>query len=210
MISFGKANVHRILIILSVLLGCGMLVGWSDSWEQIRQVSAGVTTIQAGFVQRKHLKILSRPLVSEGRFYFRSPDALRWEYLSPVRSVLLLSGGDVKRYISQNNRLVEDRHGSAQVMKFILPEIAAWSRGRFDSSPAFYAVLHPGSRTRIVLTPKDRNLGAMIQTVEITLSSKPGEIEAVRIIESDEAYTDIEFKNIRTNSRIDDVLFRAG
>jgi len=210
MISFGKVNVPRILIILAVLLGCGMLIGWADSWEQIRQVSAGVSTVQAGFIQRKHLKILSRPLVSEGRFYFRSPDALRWEYLSPVRSVLLLSRGDVKRYIQQNNRLIEDRHGSAQVMKFILPEIAAWSRGRFDSSPTFSAVLKPGGKSRIILTPKDKSLGAMIQAVEITLSEKPGGIEFVRIIENDEAYTEIEFKNIRTNSRIDDVLFRAG
>ncbi len=202
-------NVRRILLV-AVLLSCGMLVGWAESWEQIRQVSAGISTVQAGFVQRKHLKILSRPLVSEGRFYFRSPDALRWEYLSPVRSVLLLSQGDVKRYIQQNNRLVEDRHGSAQVMKFILPEIAAWSRGRFDSSPTFAAVLKPGSKTRILMTPKDKSLSAMIQAVEITLSEKPGGIELVRIIESDEAYTEIEFKNIRTNSRIDDVLFRAG
>jgi len=95
-------------------------------------------------------------------------------------------------------------------MKFILPEIAAWSQGRFDSSPTFSAVLKPGSKTRITLTPKEKSLGTMIQAVEITLSEKPGGIEFVRIIENDEAYTEIEFKNIRTNSRIDDVLFRAG
>jgi len=70
-------NFRKILTVLAVLLGCGMLVGWAESWEQIRQVSAGVSTVKADFVQRFFLKILARPLVSEGRFYFRSPDALR-------------------------------------------------------------------------------------------------------------------------------------
>jgi outer membrane lipoprotein carrier protein len=210
MIPLGKADIRKILTILAVFLGCGLLVGWAQSWEQIRQVSAGVNSVQAGFVQRKHLKILSRPMVSEGRFYFRSPDALRWEYLSPVRSVLLLHKGDVKRYIQQNNRLVEENQSHVQVMKFILPEIAAWNRGNFDSSPTFSAALKPGRKTRIILTPKDKGMRTMIQAIEITLSEKPGEIETVRIIESDEAYTVIEFKNVRTNQRLDDNLFRAG
>jgi outer membrane lipoprotein-sorting protein len=210
MIASRKMNIRKILTILAVFLGCGLLVGWAQSWEQIRQVSAGVNTLQAGFVQRKHLKILSRPLVSEGRFYFRSPDALRWEYLSPVRSVLLLNKGNVKRYIQQNNRLVEENQNSAQVMKFVLPEIAAWNRGNFDSSPTFSASLKPGRKSRILLTPKDKGMRAMIQAIEITLSEKPGEIDTVRIIESDEAYTVIEFKNVRTNQRLDDILFSTG
>jgi outer membrane lipoprotein-sorting protein len=205
-----KANIRKILTILAVFLGCGLLVGWGQSWEEIRRGSAGVNTVQAGFVQHKHLKILSRPLVSEGRFYFRSPDALRWEYLSPVRSVLLLHKGDVKRYIQQNNRLIEDNQSRVQVMKFVLPEIAAWNRGNFDSSQTFTAALNPGRKSRIILTPKDKGMKAMIQAIEITLSDKPGEIETVRIIESDEAYTVIEFKNVRTNKRLDDILFRAG
>jgi len=175
--------------VLAVLLGCGILVGWAESWEQIRQVSAGVSTVKADFVQRKHLKILARPLVSEGRFSFRSPDALRWEYLTPMRSVLLLSRGEVKRYIQRNGRLVEDNPGRVQVMKVILPEIAAWSQGRFNSSPTFSAELRPGPKSRIVLTPKDKSLGAIIQAIEITLSDKPGVIEVVRIIENAESYT---------------------
>jgi len=203
-------NFRKILTVLAVLLGCGILVGWAESWEQIRQVSAGVSTVKADFVQRKHLKILARPLVSEGRFYFRSPDALRWEYLTPVRSVLLLSRGEVKRYIQRNGRLVEDNPGRVQVMKVILPEIAAWSQGRFNSSPTFSAELRPGPKSRIVLTPKDKSLGAIIQAIEITLSDKPGVIEVVRIIENAESYTVIQFKNVQTNQRLDDLIFRAG
>lgn len=205
-----KSKIYKMFAVLALLLGCGMLVGWADSWEEIRRVSAEVSAVQADFVQRKHLKILSRPLVSEGRFYFRSPDSLRWEYLAPIRSVLLLSRGDVKRYVQQNNRLVEDSRSRVQVMNVILPEIAAWSRGRFDSSPTFSAALKPGRKPRIVLTPKDKNLGAMIRAVEVTLSEKPGGIESVRILENADSSTEIEFKNVRTNARLDDALFRDG
>ncbi len=205
-----KVKFYKMFAVLALLLGCGMLVGWADNWEEIRQVSAEVSAVQADFVQRKHLKILSRPLVSEGRFYFRSPDSLRWEYLTPIRSVLLLSRGDVKRYVQQNNRLVEDSRSHVQVMKVILPEIAAWSRGRFDSSPTFSAALKPGRKPRIVLTPKDKSLGVMIRAVEVTLSEKPGGIESVRILENENASTEIEFRNVRTNARLDDALFRAG
>ena len=40
-------------------------------------------SVQAEFVQEKHLKILTRPLVSRGTFAFQAPQSLRWEYRSP-------------------------------------------------------------------------------------------------------------------------------
>jgi len=63
------------------------------------------------------MKILVKPLVSNGRFLFTAPNSLRWEYFSPVKSILLLHNGNVKSYIEGKNGLVEDTKVKAQAME---------------------------------------------------------------------------------------------
>ena len=73
-----------------LLIGASMLcLGWADSFEGIQAAAGNVTSLQSRFVQEKHLPILTRPLVAKGNFVFQGPDSLRWEYETPVRSVLL-------------------------------------------------------------------------------------------------------------------------
>ncbi len=50
-------------------------------------------------MQKKTLPILAKPFVSQGRFFYQPPAQLRWEYDRPVRSVLMMNGGAVKRYL---------------------------------------------------------------------------------------------------------------
>ena len=66
-------------------------------------------SVQAYFSQEKHLKILVRPLISTGRFVFQAPGSLRWEYSTPLRSVLIMHDGRIKKYVEVNGKLTEER-----------------------------------------------------------------------------------------------------
>ena len=76
-----------------------LVVAWADSWEGLREASRRITSVEARFVQKKTLPMLAKPFVSEGRFFFQAPAQLRWEYDRPVRSVLIMNRGAVKRYL---------------------------------------------------------------------------------------------------------------
>ena len=199
----GKTN---ILSALSVVLASCVLIGWADNREQIRKAAEKVETISADFVQEKHLKILSEPLVSKGRFYYQVPGSLRWEYESPIQSILLMHNGKIRRYIKRDNSLTEDAGARLQAMQVVLREIISWLNGRFDDNPDFDSVLKTGRK--IVLTPTKQSLSKFIKRIELMLSNRPGIIESVMIYESEDSFTKIEFKNVKINKGIEESIFR--
>jgi outer membrane lipoprotein-sorting protein len=203
-------SVTRALCLTWVLIPlCMLLMGWADDWDQIRQQSEKISTISARFTQKKEMKILAKPLISEGRFYFNSPDSVRWEYMTPVRSILLLHRGDIHRYVKGEKGFIEDISVKMPGMKIVFQEITAWSKGRFDQNKSFTATLKPGKAAMIILTPKEKGLADMIKRIEITLSSeKAGAIKTIQIIEDEKSSTWLEFKDIEMNKGIDESLFK--
>ena len=169
-----------------------MCLGWADSWEGLKTAAGTVTSVKAEFTQEKHMKILARPLVSEGILYFQGPDSLRWEYTHPVRSILLLHKGKTRRFVQKNGSLVEDASANLQSMQVVVQEITQWLNGRFDDNPVFAARLEPGRK--IVMVPRDESFARFIRRIEIFLSDRPAVIKSVMIFESEDSFTKLDFK----------------
>lgn len=195
--------------IISVLLSCVVLVGWADSWESIQKESTKIRSLKAQFTQSKHMKILAKPLVSKGRFYFQAPDSVRWEYVSPVKSILLMNKDGIRRYTQGSRGLAEDASGSLQSMQVIMKEIGQWSKGQFTTNEHFTAVLKNGREPMIIMTPREKGLAAMISRIVIILSSdRPGIMKSVKIFENEGNYTLFEFSDVQINEKIAESLFR--
>jgi outer membrane lipoprotein-sorting protein len=203
---FFESGYSRFAGILGITLALFFCLGWSDSWEGIRGAADDVASISAEFVQEKHLPILARPLVSRGVFYFSKPDSLRWEYRQPIRSILLMQGGTIRRYMQSGDGLKEDTGVGMQAMQFVMAEITHWFQGRFDESRVFAARLEEGKK--IVLLPKEESFAKVIQRIELLLSNQPGVIDSVIIYESSDSFTRLNFENTRLNEVIPDDLFR--
>lgn len=195
------------VMLLSVFLLLPMAAR-ADDFTGLRQDSARISTIGADFVQKKFMKILSKPLASEGKFFFAAPDSIRWEYTRPLRSVVISSKGKTKRYIASGGKMVEDTTGGVQVMKIVLEEVAGWMKGEFDSNPSFTASLKEGTDTVVTLTPAGKSMTGMIEKIEITLSRKDALIKTVRIIESANAETRIDFAHVVINKPIPPAVFQ--
>ena len=180
----------------------------ADNFDQLRKDAANIKTIKARFVQKKFMKILSKPLISEGLFYYAAPDSFRWEYLQPLKSVVIANKGDTKRYILSGGKMIEDKTGGVQAMKIVLNEIAGWMSGKFDQNPSFAATLKEGAYTEITLTPVGKNMAGMIEKIKITLSKKEKAVKSVKIIESANAFTRIDFRDVQINKVISDKTFQ--
>ncbi|MBV5318216.1 MAG: hypothetical protein JZU50_10460, partial [Desulfobulbaceae bacterium] len=96
------------------------------------------------------MKILVRPLLSRGVFAFQAPQSLRWEYLSPLHSLLLMHDGRMQKMIERDGRFEPDNGAGVDSMQVILQDIGSWLDGRFTDNPMF-KVTRPDDRT-IVLT----------------------------------------------------------
>jgi outer membrane lipoprotein-sorting protein len=200
-----RGGAIRLLWAIFLIAAC-LCLGWADTWDGIRAAAKDVDSISADFVQEKHLPILAKPLISNGRLFYRRPDSLRWEYTSPVKSVLLMHGGDARRFVQSDQGLVEDASVRLQAMQFVMPEISGWLGGRFQDNPLFDASLPEANK--ILLVPKDAGMARFIQRIELLMADRPGVIQQVMIVEGEDAFTRMVFGNTQVNPDLDDRLFR--
>ncbi len=194
--------IKSVFLLLVISLLC---LGWADSWEQIRSNGGQLTSIQADFTQEKHLKILARPIISSGIFVFQVPGSLRWQYFSPVQSLLLMHEGKTRKFVQQGSKLVEERSMNMDGMQVISQEISQWLAGRFTDNPTFQAELKPGRM--IVLTPRQKGLAQLINRIELILSDQPGVLESVTIYEDEDSFTRLTFSNAVLNQDIKPTIF---
>ena len=193
------------LLWIALLLSSVFCLGWADSWEGIRAAGEKVAAVSAQFVQEKHLPILAKPLESKGRLVFRRPDMLRWEYTTPVKSVLLVNGDSVRRFVQTDAGMTEDASVHLKAMQFVMPEIGGWLSGRFADNPLFEAELTGAGTIR--LTPRDEGMARFIERIEIQFAGQPGVIDQVLIVEGPNAYTRMRFIESQVNPVLPDRLF---
>lgn len=168
---------------------------------------SGVQSLSAHFIQRKNLKILSRPLVSKGLFSFRAPGDLRWEYTTPLKNILLVSHGTVRRYVWADGQYMEDSSSRLEAVHIVMEQIASWLGGDFQENDTFSATLVPGPPRRIELTPKKMEFAEFITKVVLTLSGTPGVISSIEIREPHSSSTILEFTRVVVNGPIDETAF---
>jgi len=183
-----------------------LCLGWAESWEALRAAAGSVSSVQAEFVQEKHLPILAKPLVSKGVFYYQTPQSLRWEYRWPLKSILTMHDGRIRRFADGPSGMTEKRGAGLDAMQLVMQEITQWLAGRFEESTIFEARLVPGGR--IVLTPRQEAFRKVIQSIVLVLAERPGTIDSVTIYESPDAYTRMVFSRTVLNQRIDDSIFQ--
>jgi len=204
---------HKISLFTILLTGFCFLYGnvchaEEKGLEKLRKESVRIKTLQADFTQKKSMKILSRPLVSQGYFYFAMPDSLRWEYIKPLKSVVLSHNQQARRYMHSDGKWVEDKTNGVQAMRIVLNEIAGWMNGRFDQNPSFKATVIGKENTCIILTPVGKKMKGMIERIEINLAPQARVVQSVKILEGPDNITQINFSNVKMNHAIDPTIFK--
>ncbi len=165
-----------------------------------------VDSVQADFVQKKSLPILARPLISTGKFLFQAPGSLRWEYYSPLPSVLLMNKGQVRKFVKHDGVFVEEHGMGLNSMQIVLQEITGWLDGEITDTPTFLAK-RTGKNT-IILTPRKEVLAKIISRIELKLQGESGLMESVTLYEGKNSFTRMIFSNSRLNETLPGEIFK--
>ena len=132
---------------------------------------------------------------------------MRWEYTSPIQSILLMHDGKVRRFMGSENGFKEDVGPGLQGMEMVLQEITRWLKGEFSNNPDYYSSLEGDNK--IVMVPKNEAFAKIIQKIEILLSDRPGVIDSVTIYEGTNSFTRILFQDVKINQGVADILFES-
>jgi len=56
---------------------------------------SSVSSVEASFVQERHLKALKRPVINNGKLWFKSPGLFRWQIGTPLESIAINRSGEL-------------------------------------------------------------------------------------------------------------------
>lgn len=194
------------LLLVTMLLA--LLAGSPCTAQETNPVTdtpVRLQSVRADFVQLKHLKILARPIVSRGTFAYQQPQSLRWEYVEPVRSILLLHHGSVRKFVERDGQMQEDRGMQVGSLHVVLAEISNWLGGRFIDNPMFEVSVVDDETIRF--SPRDQNLAALISFIEIKVADDQGLLDSVLISEGPDSSTKMTFDNRILNRELPLSLF---
>ncbi len=201
-----KLVILTLVLVLAAVTIYHLPVQADTTLEKMRAAAERITSVKGDFVQEKHMPILAKPLIAHGYFAYQRPASLRWEYRTPIKSVLLLHDGDVHRYLHTEKGWEEDAAANLQSMDFILQEISNWLNGRFDGNPLFNAAA--GDDKTVILTPKDKSMDQFIRRIELVMADQPGVMKQVTIFEGESSFTRFTFTAPKINDAISPVEFR--
>jgi outer membrane lipoprotein-sorting protein len=199
-----KKNFFLILLITGAVFFADS--GPAQDLTSLKEKFSNIRSVKAEFLQKRSLQILTKPLSSEGKLFFYMPDSLRWEYISPLQSVMLQKGSNIHIYNFIDGIWKPEMTQANESRRMVLAEISHWFQGRFDESKAFKHSYSPGPPERVILVAKE-GIDKFINRIEIVLSARPGVIDRVEIEEPGGSRTSIEFRNVEINSSISSEVF---
>jgi outer membrane lipoprotein-sorting protein len=90
------------LLILSLLSSAPAV---DDIALKVEKKLRSLQSIQSNFSQIYYSTSVSTPLVEKGKFYFKKPDLMKWEYKDPEEKIFLYKEGVFLLYIPEDKEL---------------------------------------------------------------------------------------------------------
>lgn len=197
------------MLIWAKSLGLFLLaqLAWTDSFASIESASRSVQSVTAEFTQTKHLKMLARPITSEGKLYYHRPGEFRWEYVTPIKSVLIKNKRGISRVTWRGGKFQAEAETKLKPVQMVLEQMEQWLRGDFTKSTLFEPSLEAGPPARVKLVPRDKALSQFIQFVYVSMSTTPGVADSVEIWEGPDSVTRLKLKNVKLNQPLPAHIF---
>ena len=174
--------------------------------QNLMEQSGKINTIYSDFVQEKHLAYLNDVIISDGKFWFQKENNLRWEYTTPFEYVIVINNGkfkikdgeEVKEYDVNSNKAFQE------VNKMIINSV----KGDLLKDDRFTVeALQNKDSYLIKLEPKDEIMAKVLSKIELYFNKSDLNIFKVKMIEEEDNFTVISFKNKKINETIPTNIF---
>lgn len=172
-----------------------------------------MTTLEADVQVTKHNTMLTKDLVSAGKFYFKKPSKM---CLSVADGDILLMNGDSFTMVKNGQKQTMSGKGNNQLESFktMMQNFTAGQESEIDLSDIADVDMETKgnlvtiSVTPIISDPKQKRK-MLFSSFEIVIDQKAGELKSVTMNEKGGNYTKYAFSNFKMNGNIADSVFSA-
>ncbi len=201
-------NVY-LLLFLTVLLICKPVHSCADEVDEfideIQSASSNVSSYSSSFIQEKHLAIFTQPVLFHGNLFVARPNRLRWEFDSPLKSVLIFNDSmgircDEKAQQSQFDLTTDP------IMRSVAEQLWLWLGGDYKKLKTLFTLEKTGEDT-LVVSPRKKSVSDYLESVSIKFDINSKQPQTVEILEPGGDLTRITFTSYVTNPTVSDSLF---
>lgn len=169
---------------------------------------------QGNFEQEKFLPLLGDKIQSSGRFAFKKPDKVRWEYTKPHESILVVTGETGKKWSKATGRTEQVKLADDRGLDAVVKQLFMWFKGEFTKLKDDYDVeIQSRKPAKLKMKPKKEALKKFIESIEVQFAQGEDEISSVKIVEPKQAgddehgYTLYTFKDTKLDRGVADTEF---
>jgi outer membrane lipoprotein carrier protein len=179
--------------------------------QRLEESSKTVSTLAGEFSQRNRLRLFKQELRSKGRFFFRRPRQIRWEYTTPDPSTLILDGQRATLTMPGSTPQVFDLERDA-TMRAIFDQLLLWlGPGSLGQARADYQLSVAGTAEQPVLQLVPKPGGPIARAflrVALRLDGKSLLIRAIELTERNGDDKEITFTRLDRNPALPPDAFK--
>ena len=191
--------------VLLIVAGCLFIAGpvqaqdTKAARQHIVDAAKGMKTMQCDFVQTKQTKLLSAASVSTGRLYYRQPDRLRWEYLTPTAHTFEIDGQKVIMSDNRGSREVDIRRNRKyRDMARLMTNIMS-AHSFVDEQDFQVSLAQAGKEWIATLIPRRKEVRHIFSSIILRVTPDQWLVHQVELVEPKGDRTVIELKNVKVN-----------
>lgn len=203
--------------IISVFIFATIIKGQGNGFEKVQDIdqvilelsklTENTSTIQSQFIQEKQLSFLTENIISTGEFFFKSPDKLRWEYSEPFEYIIVFNDKNI--FIKDDAKISTFDTESNKMFSEINNMMIGTIQGNLFTDNERFNVSYFENSTQYLLNlePKLPEMKSMLKSIKIYIDKSDISVAKIKMIESSDDYTSIDFQNRKLNQTIDDHKF---
>lgn len=206
---------HKYLIAIFIFLSTALFAqsddfvpyeNAADLQTAIEASSKRTETIKSDFTQIKYLDVLEDEIESTGKFLFRAPNYLKWEYIEPYQYTILRKVD--KMLINDEGTVKEYDINSNAAFSAINSMMVQLLTGNFFDSGEYDAAFFENSEYyKVALKPNTSQMRDFLDNIELYFSKKDLLVEYIRMNELSGDYTKIVFSQKIMNVAIPESKF---
>ena len=178
------------------------------AWDLRQQETA---TLVARFTERKELKLLAKPVISKGEFFYSRPNRVRWEYLEPDKKLFVITEDMYTAYYPALKRAEEvpiKKFVGKRLFRFLGVGQKIGDLARYYDFRLAEASDVPGTNL-LLLTPRKRSVAGHVAEMKIWVDEQTALPRQLQYVEADGDTTLLSFEGMQSNTAIEAARFHV-
>jgi outer membrane lipoprotein-sorting protein len=152
------------------------------------------------------MSVFTDEQMSEGKFYFRDENMIRWEYFSPFKYLIVIN--NEKLTIQDEGKTNTYDLSTGNIFSAIGDNLGSILQGKFSAGNDFKVKYFQNAMSyKAELIPADETMKGFFNRIIIFYDKRQFGVSGVILNEPDGDFTRIVFKNSKPNAVVDPDLF---